>query len=191
METVYQKLARGKVEIDHDVTAEDEVERSSKGILFLEEVQPSVLDHLPEPIGDAVISVLETGETRLQLQGGDSGHPVRPIFPPYGMIEHFGRNVRREDLGIPRNCVYQIQAIQRDGQGVGFFPRGRRRAPDAKPAHALSFFLGDEAGQKGAQEIASALADQVWVRVVACPEGKDPEELSDDELEELVEQLDD
>ena len=45
---------------------------------------------------------------------------------------------------------------------------------------------GDEAGRRAAGEIAGKLAHKVWVRVVDVPEGRQPDQLSTEELQALL-----
>jgi len=45
---------------------------------------------------------------------------------------------------------------------------------------------GDEAGQRAMGEIASRLAHRVWVRVLDVPEGKQLDQLSTQELQEIL-----
>ena len=45
---------------------------------------------------------------------------------------------------------------------------------------------GDHSGRKAAGEIAGRLAQKLWVRVVDVPDGKQPDELSTQELQELL-----
>jgi DNA primase len=45
---------------------------------------------------------------------------------------------------------------------------------------------GDEAGRKAAAEIAMRLAHKLWVRVAEVPDGKQPDQLSTEELRILV-----
>ena len=47
-------------------------------------------------------------------------------------------------------------------------------------------FDGDEAGRRAAGEIAGRLAHRVWVRVVGVPEGRQPDQLSIEELQVLL-----
>jgi DNA primase len=45
---------------------------------------------------------------------------------------------------------------------------------------------GDEPGRKAAVEIADRLAHKVWVRVVDLPDGRQPDQLSTEELQALL-----
>jgi DNA primase len=45
---------------------------------------------------------------------------------------------------------------------------------------------GDEAGKAATEEISNRLKHRMFVRVVAVPQGKQPDELSDNELADLL-----
>jgi len=45
---------------------------------------------------------------------------------------------------------------------------------------------GDEAGRRAAGETAAKLSHKVWVRVVDVPEGRQPDQLSTEELQALL-----
>ena len=48
-------------------------------------------------------------------------------------------------------------------------------------------FDGDETGQNGADKAARALLDHdLWVKVIRLPEGKDPDDFTEPELEHLL-----
>ena len=51
---------------------------------------------------------------------------------------------------------------------------------------AVIMLDGDEAGRKAVVEIAGRLARKVWVRVVEVPDGKQPDQLSTEELRTLL-----
>lgn len=48
------------------------------------------------------------------------------------------------------------------------------------------FFDGDKAGREGAEKVAVELSRDFWVKIVSCPEGKQPDDLSNGELEQLL-----
>jgi flagellar biosynthesis regulator FlaF len=52
--------------------------------------------------------------------------------------------------------------------------------------HVVIMLDGDEAGRKAAGEIAARLARKLWVRVVDLQDGKQPDQLSTPELQELL-----
>jgi DNA primase len=45
---------------------------------------------------------------------------------------------------------------------------------------------GDDAGRRAATEIAGRLAHRAWVRVVDLPDGKQPDQLAIEELQQLL-----
>ena len=47
-------------------------------------------------------------------------------------------------------------------------------------------FDGDATGQEASMSVAAKMAKALWVKVIPCPEGKQPEHLSCEELKELV-----
>jgi DNA primase len=56
-------------------------------------------------------------------------------------------------------------------------------------AHAEMVLLmldGDEAGQKGTNEILLRLGRRVWTKTVCIPDGKQPDQLSIEELKKLL-----
>lgn len=55
--------------------------------------------------------------------------------------------------------------------------------------HVVIMLDGDEPGRKAGAEIASRLALNLWVRVVEVPEGKQPDQLSTGEIQELLQNL--
>jgi DNA primase len=48
------------------------------------------------------------------------------------------------------------------------------------------FFDGDDAGKAAGVKIAGELSRRLWVKVVACPEGRQPDQLSAEELKQLL-----
>ena len=48
---------------------------------------------------------------------------------------------------------------------------------------------GDDAGRKGAGEIGAKLAHRMWVRVVNVPNGKQPDQLSIQEVQQFLAKL--
>ena len=48
------------------------------------------------------------------------------------------------------------------------------------------FFDGDKAGQEGARQVAIELAEKMWVRIINCPEGLQPDRLPLHELKKLL-----
>jgi len=46
---------------------------------------------------------------------------------------------------------------------------------------------GDEAGRKGMEEISWRLAKHIWTRVSVVPEGRQPDQMSTEELQALLE----
>lgn len=48
------------------------------------------------------------------------------------------------------------------------------------------FFDGDKTGREGSAAVASQLIRQIWVKVIECPEGSQPEHLSQEALQALV-----
>jgi DNA primase len=49
------------------------------------------------------------------------------------------------------------------------------------------FFDGDAAGKQGGLELTQALARRMWVRVIACPEGLQPDKLSVEDIKRVLE----
>ena len=45
---------------------------------------------------------------------------------------------------------------------------------------------GDDAGRRAAVEIAGRLASKMWVRIVHLPDGKQPDQLKAEELQQLL-----
>jgi DNA primase len=49
------------------------------------------------------------------------------------------------------------------------------------------FFDGDEAGKRAVSELAATLARRMWVRVIACPAGLQPDQLSVEDMKQALE----
>ena len=45
---------------------------------------------------------------------------------------------------------------------------------------------GDDAGNAAAATIATELVNRMWVKVISCPDGKQPDHLAREELEEFL-----
>jgi DNA primase len=55
-----------------------------------------------------------------------------------------------------------------------------------KAKGVVVFFDGDEAGFDGAKKAAAELAEKVWAKIIHCPEGKQPDLLTPEELGKLL-----
>jgi DNA primase len=55
-----------------------------------------------------------------------------------------------------------------------------------KFGHVILFLDGDEAGREAARSIASRLINQTFVRVINLPDGKQPDQLSSDEIKVIL-----
>lgn len=90
----------------------------------------------------------------------------------------------------------QIDAILVDGAtgipsvaplGEGFSPTHVRIVSDANPAYVVLFPDNDSAGRVQASKIAYALDGRFFLQLAVPPEGKDPGDLTPDEIRECVE----
>jgi DNA primase len=52
--------------------------------------------------------------------------------------------------------------------------------------HVILFFDGDEAGREGARAIAARLTQYTFVKVINLPDGKQPDQLSSDEIKTII-----
>ena len=85
------------------------------------------------------------------------------------------------------DCVKVVQAERACVALMGCsLSRDQERQLAAHFRQVVIMLDGDEAGRIAARQIASQLADKVWVRVVEVPEGKQPDQLAVGELLELL-----
>lgn len=56
----------------------------------------------------------------------------------------------------------------------------------AQAEMVLLMLDGDEAGRKGMEEISWRLAQHIWTRVSVVPEGRQPDQMSTEELQTLL-----
>ena len=94
------------------------------------------------------------------------------------MVEGFFDAIRLHGLRVP---AVALMGTSISAEQVALL---REHCPALR---SLTVLLdGDEAGQKAAPEVAAALARHFWVRIVALPEGAEPDTLPQAELLALL-----
>src|SRR5579884_289419 len=134
-EAADELLLRGLVEVDHDVAAEDHVERSFHRPR-LHQVEPGEPDQGPNVVVDAVEpgrGWLNASEVSVHQRRGETGQGILLVGRLAGPGEHGGGDIGSEDLDV-QTIEVRERFAEHERNGVGLFAGGAAGAPDAAPA---------------------------------------------------------
>jgi DNA primase len=88
------------------------------------------------------------------------------------------------------DCIRVTQAERPCVSLMGCSLSGQQEAQLATHFRQVVILLdGDEAGRRGAQEIAARLTPKLWVPVMDLPDGQQPDQVSTEELQRVLARL--
>jgi DNA primase len=126
-------------------------------------------------------------------KGSMSGRVVIPIDNERGeLVAYAGRAIDNSEpkYRLPAGFIDCIKVVQAERVCVALMGCSMSAEQEAQLAsrfrRAVIMLDGDEAGRKAVVEIAGRLARKMWMRVVNVPDGKQPDQLSTEELQALL-----
>ncbi|MPM15986.1 hypothetical protein SDC9_62360 [bioreactor metagenome] len=120
------------VKVYHDVAAKDHMKPFFKREGLVHKIEPTEDYLVFDPLHHGAVPRGQLGQIAVLPGGGQGLGALGGVYPLLGDLQHPVGQVGRQNLGIPSGLVRSEELIDEHGQGIGLFPRGAARAPDAQ-----------------------------------------------------------